>query len=75
MGLLDFLDAPLRVTGAVSDATSRGGDLLGAGRHIIGRTSRIRKFARRMEDEAKDGRPPGTAKFLWRLGGLFLGGE
>lgn len=73
MPFLDFLDKPLAVLGQVESAQTRTGTLLGAGKHVIGRTARIGRFAGRMQEEAREGKPPGTAKFLWRLGGLFLG--
>jgi hypothetical protein len=73
VGRLDVLDGPIRVAGAVEEVTGRSGDLLGASKHVLGRSVRIGRFAKRMHDESRDGKPPGTAKFLWRLGGLFFG--
>jgi hypothetical protein len=74
VGFLDALDKPLRVLGEIEETKSHGSALLGAGQHVAGRTARIARFANRMRSEAKEGKPPGTAKFLWRLGGLFMGG-
>ncbi len=74
MGLLDFLDRPIRVLGQVEEGQRRIGDLVGAGAHVAGRGARLARFSQRMQEEAEEGRPPGTAKFLWRVGGLFFGG-